>query len=324
MSVETVWSQMNDWGRQRLPFIFMIDFEIKKPMLFRLDHIDPKVLRFSFNNNCNHSRNISTVQRLPKISKTPISFEKYKISFDRVMQEINYGNSFLLNLTFPTQIDIPWSLLSLYDVASAPYKLWYNDEFVVFSPEAFVSISNNRIKTFPMKGTADADEAGAEEKLMNDEKEKAEHFTIVDLLRNDLSMVGERVQVNRYRYVEKIKTNQKTLLQTSSEIEGILPSDWHAQIGEIIRKLLPAGSVSGAPKKKTVEIISEAEGDDRGYYTGVMGIFDGHTLDSAVMIRYIEKKEGRLFYRSGCGITFQSQAENEYQEMLDKVYVPIN
>jgi para-aminobenzoate synthetase component 1 len=261
---------------------------------------------------------------LPKISKKPISFEKYKISFDRVMHEINYGNTFLLNLTFPTQIDTTCSLLSLYDVAAAPYKLWYNDEFVVFSPEAFVSISNSRIKTFPMKGTANADDTGAEEKLINDEKEKAEHFTIVDLLRNDLSMVSIKVHVNRYRYLEKIKTNQKTLLQTSSEIEGLLAPEWRTQIGEILRTLLPAGSISGAPKKKTVEIISEVEDGERGYYTGVMGVFDGHTLNSAVMIRYIDKKEGGLFYRSGCGITFQSQAESEYQEMLDKVYVPVN
>jgi len=315
---------MNDWGEKRIPFVFVIDFEIKKPLLFRLDQIDPGVLRFSFRNSSNHPRTNNRQQPLPVIRKMPIPFNVYQRAFDQVMREIRYGNTFLLNLTFPTQIDISGSLTEIYNMASAPFKLWYKDEFVVFSPEAFVTISHNKIKTFPMKGTANADDPQAEESLLNDEKEKAEHFTIVDLLRNDLSMVAEKVTVNRYRYVETIRTNQKSLLQTSSEIEGILPSDWQAHIGDIMQKLLPAGSISGAPKKKTLEIISEAEAGERGYYTGVMGLFDGDTLESAVMIRYIEQMGNQLFYRSGCGITFQSQAESEYQEMMDKVYVPVD
>jgi para-aminobenzoate synthetase component 1 len=89
-------------------------------------------------------------------------------------------------------------------------------------------------------------------------------------------------------------------------------------------RLLPAGSISGAPKRKTVEIIQEAEGEERGFYTGVAGLFDGRNLDSGVLIRYIEKVNGNLFYRSGGGITTQSVKEKEYQEVIDKVYVPIN
>ena len=87
-------------------------------------------------------------------------------------------------------------------------------------------------------------------------------------------------------------------------------------------KLLPAGSISGAPKQKTVEIIREAERSDRGYYTGVFGIFDGRDLDSAVNIRYIEQTDHGLQFRSGGGITAMSKMEDEYQEMMDKVYVP--
>jgi len=88
-------------------------------------------------------------------------------------------------------------------------------------------------------------------------------------------------------------------------------------------RLLPAGSVSGAPKKKTVEIIRNAEGQDRGYYTGIFGFFDGNNLDSGVMIRYIEKIGDQLVYRSGGGITTHSNWKSEYQELIDKVYVPI-
>jgi len=88
--------------------------------------------------------------------------------------------------------------------------------------------------------------------------------------------------------------------------------------------LLPAGSVSGAPKAKTLEIIKSVEQRNRGYYTGVFEIFDGNSLDSGVMIRYIEKEHERYFYHSGGGITTQSDVSSEYQEAIDKVYVPLN
>jgi para-aminobenzoate synthetase component 1 len=81
--------------------------------------------------------------------------------------------------------------------------------------------------------------------------------------------------------------------------------------------------VSGAPKAKTLEIIREVEGEERGYYTGVFGCFNGAELDSGVMIRFIEKKAEKYYYRSGGGITTQSVVELEYQEVIDKVYVPV-
>ena len=87
--------------------------------------------------------------------------------------------------------------------------------------------------------------------------------------------------------------------------------------------MLPAGSISGAPKRKTVEIIREAETYERGFYTGVMGYFDGETLDSAVMIRFLEQDGDRFIFKSGGGITFQSRARDEYEEMISKIYVPI-
>ena len=174
-----------------------------------------------------------------------------------------------------------------------------------------------------MKGTIDASLPGAAVSLLSDSKELAEHNTIVDLIRNDLSMVATGVRVKRFRYLEEIQTNQKHLLQASSEITGILSADWPAHLGDIIRTLLPAGSISGAPKKKTLEIIREAETGSRGFYTGVFGIFDGQKLDSAVMIRYIEQQQGRYYFRSGGGITVNSNAISEYHELIDKVYVPI-
>jgi para-aminobenzoate synthetase component I len=158
---------------------------------------------------------------------------------------------------------------------------------------------------------------------MEDEKERAEHLTIVDLIRNDLSMVARTVRVERFRYLETIAAGKGPLYQTSSLISGELDEDYHARLGDIMAMLLPAGSVTGAPKKKTVEIIEAVEEHSRGWYTGVFGIFDGARLDSAVMIRFIEQERGALFYRSGGGITVYSDPRAEYEEMIRKIYVPV-
>jgi para-aminobenzoate synthetase component I len=173
-----------------------------------------------------------------------------------------------------------------------------------------------------MKGTIDASSPGAEDTILNDAKETAEHNTIVDLIRNDLSMVARDVQVDRFRYIDKIVTHEKTLLQVSSEISGTLPEGYHSELGSIFKKLLPAGSVSGAPKTKTLQIISEAENYSRGFYTGVFGYYNGLTLDSGVMIRFIYNDNGKLTFCSGGGITINSKPEAEYNELIDKVYVP--
>jgi para-aminobenzoate synthetase component 1 len=131
------------------------------------------------------------------------------------------------------------------------------------------------------------------------------------------------VNVDRFRYLDVLKTHNKTLLQVSSVISGLLPEGYESSLGEILNSMLPAGSVSGAPKRETLRIIRDAEMGPRGYYTGIMGYYDGRDFDSAVMIRYIEKQDNELVYRSGGGITCMSDPEKEYQEMIDKVYIPL-
>lgn len=174
-----------------------------------------------------------------------------------------------------------------------------------------------------MKGTIDGALPDAESKLIGDLKESAEHNTIVDLIRNDLSKVADHVEVARFRYIEKIRAHDREILQVSSEITGRLPQNYPERIGYILDALLPAGSISGAPKQRTVEIIRETEPEPRGYYTGVFGVFDGINLESAVMIRFIEKTKKGLRYRSGGGITHMSDARKEFDEMVDKVYLHI-
>ena len=175
-----------------------------------------------------------------------------------------------------------------------------------------------------MKGTIDASMDNAQEVILQDEKEMAEHVMVVDLLRNDLSMVATHVCVEKFRYIDTLKAGEKTLLQVSSKITGKLDTSWHERIGDIVTTLLPAGSISGTPKRSSVDIIKRVEGYDRGYFTGVFGIFDGRTLDSAVMIRYIEKTSDGYVFKSGGGITLLSDEQKEYDELCSKVYLPVH
>ncbi len=315
--------EMNTWGRARRPFLFILDYALKNPLLFPLDEIDPQRIRFNINGLTNHYVPTSVRPREIEFSKQPVIFAEYQKAFSEVMAELTYGNSFLLNLTFSTPIQYNRSLSEIFELSRAKYKLCFDDQFVVFSPETFVKIKQGRISSYPMKGTIDASLPDAEARILENAKETAEHITIVDLIRNDLSRVAMDVRVDRFRYLDEVKTNQKTLLQMSSEISGKLPKDYHKRLGEIIYDLLPAGSISGAPKKKTVEILKKAETHDRGYFTGICGYFDGMDVDSGVMIRFIEKQGDEFMYKSGGGITTQSKVEEEYQEMIDKVYVAI-
>ncbi len=318
---EKVFKQMNDYGSRKKPFLFGIDFEVKKG--FFLDPAKASESGIYFNIN-GFGNNLTTEFENRKVNliKYPVSQKVYLEAFKKVHQHLVMGNSYLTNLTFRTKIEINLTLPEIFARSKARYKLLYKDQFVVFSPEIFVQIRNGIICSFPMKGTIDAALPDAENTIRNDQKETAEHNTIVDLIRNDLSMVASDVMVDRFRYVEKITTHEKSLLQVSSEISGRLPAGYQAELGTIFRKLLPAGSVSGAPKKKTLEIIHEAESYPREFYTGIFGHFDGSALDSGVMIRFIKKENDSFIFCSGGGITVKSNAATEYNELTDKVYVP--
>jgi para-aminobenzoate synthetase component 1 len=312
---------MNRLGASGTPFMFILDFEMEKPVVIPLTDIGDTIW-YQIGGMAHHPT-LPAVEKKMDFTPHPMSLDSYRDAFEKAVHEIQYGNSFLLNLTFPTPVSTNFSLEEIFNMARARYKLYIKDEFVLFSPETFVTIREGKIKTFPMKGTIDADIPDAQQIILADPKETAEHYTIVDLLRNDLSMVSSQVTVNRFRYLELLHTSRGRLWQVSSEIEGTLPSGYQERLGDIFATLVPAGSISGAPKKKTVEIIQQCEEGKRGYYTGVFGVFDGASVESAVMIRYIEMKDGKYFYRSGCGVTFMSSCEAEYEEMIAKVYVPV-
>ncbi|MCB0805861.1 MAG: aminodeoxychorismate synthase component I [Bacteroidales bacterium] len=313
---------MNSLASAGEAFFFMIDFKQEKPLVLHQNELGKEGIEIDIPGFGNAKNNLNAPGDF-YFRKFPVEPEIYRQSFEKVIRAIHRGDTFLLNLTFPTRIETNLTLDDIYRFGRAKYKLKFRDEFVVFSPEPFISTYTNTISTYPMKGTIDASIAQAERVLMTDPKEIAEHNTIVDLLRNDLNMVAERVKVESFRYVEKIRTHEKEILQTSSKISGQLKPAWQNNIGDLIFKLLPAGSISGAPKKKTVEIIEDAEADERGYFTGVFGYFNGVDLETAVMIRYIEQNDNRMVFRSGGGITSFSVCEKEYSELIDKVYVPV-
>ncbi len=311
---------LNSWGAAGIPFIFFTNFSADQTVILKVDDALSSGIQYDFNG-------ISNVQRefIPSkidLAKSPVPEGVFARAFDQVIAEIQFGNSFLTNLTFETPVQPSADLASIFHQARAKYKLLFQEQFVCFSPEIFIQIQGAKIRSFPMKGTIDASVPNAAEVILNDQKELAEHITIVDLIRNDLSTVAKDVTVERFRYIDEIQTGTGTILQVSSEIVGKVQADWHAHIGDILFSLLPAGSICGAPKPKTVNIIRQVETHDRGFYTGICGLFDGEKLDTGVMIRFIEKRGDEYFYKSGGGITAFSEVKREYEEYLQKIYVP--
>ena len=314
-------NRMDELTKQKVPYLFVIDFDFKKPTIFPLKGL-PEGILFNVDGVKNYKNSGLNNERIVLEKNLP-DFHLYKKAFEYVTMNINKGNSYLVNLTWPTSVNCNFNLKEIFHSSKALFKLYYKEEFIVFSPERFVKIEEGKIYSYPMKGTIDASIPEAEQIILNNKKERAEHATIVDLIRNDLSMVSKNVIVPEFRYISRIQTTHKNLIQVSSKICGKIKKEYSERHGSLFSKILPAGSISGAPKKKTIEIIKNAEPDNRGFYTGVFGVFDGNALDSAVMIRFIENKNGAFVYRSGGGITSQSNCVAEYNELLDKIYVPV-
>ena len=314
-------TRMNELGAKGNPFVFVIDFDFEKPLIF--DFHDTTDLLWKTPGFCNFIPE-KTANEKVSWNIHPVEFQEYEKAFQLVQYHIHNGDTYLLNLTMPTGVDTNLSAEEIFQLSDAPYKVWLKNQFVCFSPEIFVRINDGIITSYPMKGTIDANLENAEQQLLNDEKEVAEHHTIVDLIRNDLSIVATDVEVDRLRYIDRICTNRGELLQMSSQISGKLPENYQKSIGTILSEMLPAGSICGAPKLKTVDIIRKAEIYKRGYYTGIFGVFDGKNLDSCVLIRYLEQEGNELVFKSGGGITFLSDCRAEYNEIIQKVYVPIS
>jgi para-aminobenzoate synthetase component 1 len=308
--------QMDTWGMLGIPFQFFINYDGTRAWAGTKQEAENLGIHIQIRQKpSGRSQPVHLV-------KSPISLETYRYKFEYVQQELKKGNSFLVNLTAETPIQVDVPLQIIFNQAHAAYKMNCADQFIVFSPECFIQIKDQKIFSFPMKGTSSVRLNPSTDNLLSDQKEQAEHATIVDLIRNDLSRVAFPIQVDSYKYTEQVKTNEGDLWQMSSQISGDILPELRGKIGSILSALLPAGSITGAPKPSTMQIIANAEQYDRGFYTGVMGEFDGKNVDSGVMIRFIEDKSGQMIFKSGGGITVFSELDKEYEELIQKVYLP--
>ncbi len=355
-------AMMNQLGKERVPFLFIANFDTTKNIVIPLDEINPQEIAYDFQgvksnlpafNECygfqeTDSHLTSTV---PIWHCDPIDFTEYQSAFTPLMKQLQQKNTHLANLTFPTPIQCNLTLPEIFARTTAKYRLFLNHHFCSFSPETFITIQNNIIATYPMKGTINAGIPNAKQKLLENPKEQDEHQTVAEEAMRDISLVAKNARISRFRYVDKIERGDGAILQTSSIIEGDLTPDFHDHIGDLLYKLLPAGSITGSPKEATYKILNSIETYDRGFYSGVAGIYDGENLDSAVLIRYLEEdhrsnegikaspkeipfstltpmqEDEILFhytFKSGGGITAMSQAESEYDELIEKIYLPIS
>jgi anthranilate synthase component 1 len=189
------------------------------------------------------------------------------------------------------------------------------------SPELLVRVENGIVETRPIAGTRRRGETPEEDEklereLLNDEKEKAEHLMLVDLGRNDIGKISYfgTVKVDQFMVIEKYSH----VMHIVSNISGKLRSD--VTPIEALYACFPAGTVTGAPKIRAMEIIAELEPTKRGIYAGAVGYVDfSGNLDSCIAIRTIVMKGNKAYFQAGAGIVYDSSPENEYQETLDKL-----
>ena len=237
-------------------------------------------------------------------------------------QNLLAGNSYLTNLTCRVPVTTNLTLEEIFLHSEALYKLWLKDRFVCFSPEIFVRIEKGKIKSFPMKGTIDATLPDAEQLLMQDTKEAAEHATIVDLIRNDLSMVSEHVEVTSYRYIDRLQTNKAH------------PPDQLRDMRHPARRLhrtpgrhhLPPASCRLHHRRPQAQNRRNHRPGRRlppGLLHRHHGALCRRTAGQRCMIRFIEQENGQLHFKAGGGITAKSRWESEYNEVIQKIYVPI-
>ncbi|MBE6499791.1 MAG: anthranilate synthase component I [Methanobrevibacter thaueri] len=259
--------------------------------------------------------------------KPAFSREKYCEMVEKAKNYIYEGDIFQVVLSNRIEADIEGSLLDTYRVLRttnpSPYMFYFssNDiEIAGASPETLVKLTDNKLYTFPLAGTrprgkTDTEDLKLEEELLNDEKELAEHNMLVDLGRNDIGRISEigSVKVEKYLSVEKFSH----VMHIGSTVTGTLKKD-HDSLAPI-DSVLPAGTLSGAPKIRACEIINELENNKRGIYGGAIGYVDlSGNVDTCISIRIAFARNNKVFIRSGAGIVADSVPETEFDECLNK------
>lgn len=259
--------------------------------------------------------------------------EQYCGMVEKAKKYIYEGDIFQVVLSNRMEADFDGSLLDTYRVLRtlnpSPYMFYFSGQDVEIagaSPETLVKLENSTLHTFPLAGTRPRgsslqEDAELEESLLNDPKELAEHNMLVDLGRNDLGKLSRfgTVEVEKYMNIEKYSH----VMHIGSTIRGEIRDDKDA--ADAVACVLPAGTLSGAPKFRACEIINELENNKRGIYGGAIGYIDfTGNLDTCIAIRIAFKKNGKVFIRSGAGIVADSVPEKEFDECVNKAQAVIN
>ena len=253
--------------------------------------------------------------------------EQYCSMVERAKNHIREGDIFQIVLSNRLSAPFEGSLLNTYRILRtinpSPYMFYFSGtdvEVAGASPETLVKLEDGILHTFPLAGTrprgkTEAEDKALESELLADEKELAEHNMLVDLGRNDLGKISRfgTVEVEKLHSIERYSH----VMHIGSTVRGIIRDDKDAL--DAIEAVLPAGTLSGAPKIRACQLIGELENNKRGIYGGAIGYIDfTGNMDTCIAIRIAYKKNGRVFVRSGAGIVADSVPEKEFEECLNK------
>lgn len=253
--------------------------------------------------------------------------KEYCSIVEKAKNYIREGDIFQVVLSNRMEAEYEGSLLNAYRVLRttnpSPYMFYFSSddlEIAGASPETLVKLEDGVVHTFPLAGTrprgkTPEEDERLEKELLADEKECAEHNMLVDLGRNDIGKISEfgSVKVEKYMSIERFFA----VMHIGSTVSGKVRKDVHTL--DAIDAILPAGTLSGAPKIRACEIINELENNKRGIYGGAIGYIDfTGNLDTCIAIRIAYKKNGKVFIRSGAGIVADSVPKKEYEECLNK------
>ena len=261
------------------------------------------------------------------------SKEEYCTMVEKAKHYIKEGDIFQIVLSNRLSAPFEGSLLNTYRVLRtinpSPYMFYFSGadvEVAGASPETLVKLQDGVLHTFPLAGTrprgkTERDDIELEKELLADEKELAEHNMLVDLGRNDLGKISKfrSVKVEKLHSIERYSH----VMHIGSTVRGEIGDDFDAF--DAVSAVLPAGTLSGAPKIRACQLIGELENNKRGIYGGAIGYIDfTGNLDTCIAIRIAYKKNGKVFVRSGAGIVYDSVPEKEYQECINKAAAVIN
>ena len=261
------------------------------------------------------------------------SKEEYCNMVESAMDYITEGDIFQVVLSNRIEADIEGSLFDVYRVLRttnpSPYMFYFSSDDIEIagaSPETLVKLVDDEVYTFPLAGTrprgkTDDEDLALEEELLADEKELAEHNMLVDLGRNDIGKISEIGSVKVNRYMDIVRFSH--VMHIGSTVEAKLRSD--CDYLSAIDSILPAGTLSGAPKIRACEIINELEDNKRGIYGGAIGYIDlTGNLDTCIAIRIAFARDNKVFIRVGAGIVADSVPENEFVECNNKAKAVMN